>query len=81
MKIDMYTAEWCQQCPNLKKIFNEINIDYDIIDIDSPEGAAKAQANRVRSLPTVIIQTDNVHVVEVGVKNKTHWLVLLNELM
>ena len=77
----MYTAEWCQQCPNLKKIFNEINVDYVIIDIDSPEGAAKAQANKVRSLPTTIIQTDDVRVVEVGVKNKTHWLDTFSSLM
>ena len=81
MKIEVYSAGFCTNCDILKKIFNEINIDYDVIDIDTPEGAEKAQVNRVRGLPTTIIQTDDVLVVEVGVKNKTHWLVLLNELM
>ena len=81
MKIEMYTSSWCQQCPNLKRIFNEINVDHEVIDIDTPEGSAKAQSNRIKSLPTTIIQTDDVRVVEVGVKNKQHWLDLLSGLM
>lgn len=76
MQIEMYSAHWCVNCDTLKKIFNEINIEYSVIDIDTPEGADKAQANRVRGLPTVIIITDDVRVVEVGCKFKTHWLEL-----
>lgn len=78
MKVELYSASWCNQCDTLKKIFNEINIDYDMIDIDTLEGAAKAQANRVKSLPTTIITTDNIRVIEVGSKSKPFWLELLN---
>jgi glutaredoxin len=65
----------------LKRIFNEINVEYVVVDIDTPEGSARAQVNRVRSLPTTIIQTDDVKVVEVGCKNRVHWLDLLSGLM
>jgi len=81
MLIEVYSAPWCSSCNTLKKIFNEINVEYVVVDIDTPEGSAKAQANRVRSLPTTVIQGDNVKVVEVGCKNKVHWLDLLSGLM
>lgn len=81
MKIELYSASFCSNCATLKKILNEINIDYSLIDIDTPEGAANAQENRVKSLPTTIITTDNIRLIEVGSKNKSHWLELLNELI
>lgn len=81
MLIEVYSASFCSNCETLKKIFNEINVEYVVVDIDTPEGSAKAQANRVRSLPTTVIQTDDVKVIEVGAKNKQHWLDLLSGLM
>lgn len=81
MKIELYSASFCSNCDTLKKIFNEINIDYDIIDIDTPEGGAKAQANRVRSLPSVcLIKPDMSVTTIVGVKDKIFWLNLMSEL-
>lgn len=81
MLIEVYSAPWCSNCDTLKKILNEINAQYNVIDIDTPEGGAKAQTNRVRSLPTTIIHAEDVRVVEVGCKNKQHWLDLLSGLM
>jgi glutaredoxin len=81
MLIEVYSAPWCSSCDTLKKIFNEMNVDYVVVDIDTPEGAAKAQQHRVRGLPTTVIQADDVKVIEVGCKSKTHWLSLLSGLM
>lgn len=79
MKVELYSASFCSNCDTLKKIFNEINIDYDIIDIDAqPE---LTQQNRIRSLPTTIITTENIRLVEVGCKNKVFWLDLFKELI
>jgi glutaredoxin len=81
MLIEVYSAPWCSNCDTLKKIFNEMNVDYVVVDIDTPEGAAKAQQHRVRGLPTTVIQTDDVKVIEVGCKSKAYWLDLLSGLM
>jgi glutaredoxin len=78
MLIEVYSALWCSSCDTLKKIFNEMNVCYDVVDIDTPEGAAKAQQHRVRSLPTTVIQTDDVKIVEVGCKSQKHWQDLLS---
>ena len=79
MKIELYSAPWCSNCATLKKIFNEINVEYDIIDVD--EQPELAQLNRIRSLPTTIITTENIRLVEVGCKNKVFWLDLFKELI
>lgn len=81
MVVEVYSASFCSNCSTLKKILNEINIDYTLIDIDTPEGAIKAQENRVKSLPTTIITTDNIRVIEVGSKSKSHWLGIFAELI
>lgn len=80
MQIEIYSASFCSNCDTLKKIFNEINVEYVVVDIDTPEGSAKAQQNRVRSLPTIVIENNDVKVVEVGLKSKNHYLDLLSSL-
>lgn len=80
MKIEIYGAAWCSNCVAQKMIFADMNVDFEYIDIDTPEGSAKAQANRVRSLPTTTIENNGVKVVEVGLKSKSHYLDLLSSL-
>lgn len=78
MKIELFTASWCNQCPNLKRIFDQMNVDYILIDVD--EQPEYAQQNRIRGLPSVIIQTDDIKIVETGVKDRNYWQSLLSSL-
>jgi glutaredoxin len=78
MKIELVTSSWCNQCPNLKRIFDQMNVDYILIDVD--ENPEYAQQNRIRSLPSVIITTDDIKIVETGVKDRNYWQSLLSSL-
>jgi glutaredoxin len=78
LKIELYGASWCQGCKQQKAIFDNMNLAYEYIDIDTPEGSAKAASNRVRSLPTIVVDSGDVRVVEVGCKSQKHWQDLLS---
>ena len=78
MKIELLTAQWCSNCSTLKKTFDQMNVDYILIDVD--EQPEYAQQNRIRSLPSVIIATDNIKIVETGVKDRNYWQSLLSSL-
>jgi glutaredoxin len=78
MKIELVTSSWCNQCPNLKRIFDQMNVDYILIDVD--ENPEYAQQNRIKSLPSVIITTDTIKIVETGVKDRNYWQSLLSSL-
>jgi glutaredoxin len=78
MKIELFSSSWCSSCNTLKKILNEINVDYTIIDVD--EQPDYAQNNRIRGLPTLKIVGEDVTLFETGVKNKSYYLDLLSSL-
>ena len=60
MQILYFTAEWCQPCAKFKPVVEAeaqargIKVKY--VDIDSPEGFAKASAVGIQSVPTLILQ-------------------------
>ena len=78
MLVELFTSSWCNNCSTLKKIFDQMNVDYILIDVD--EQPEYAQQNRIRSLPSVIIATDNIKIVETGVKDRNYWQSLLSSL-
>lgn len=80
MKIEVFTAQWCSQCKVLKRILEEINVDYIPIDIDTIEGGEAAQRDKVRGLPTLKITTDSVTLFETGCKSKAYYLQILDGL-
>jgi glutaredoxin len=76
MQIELFSASFCSNCGILKNIFDQMNVDYIVVDVD--EQPEYAQQNRIRSLPSVIITTDTIKIVEVGCKSQKHWQDLLS---
>lgn len=71
MKLQLCTASWCKQCPNMKSVLDSLQLDYEVIDIDTEQGGLFAQSKRIRSLPSLLITKDNdTEIMLVGVKTK-----------
>lgn len=53
MKIELYSASWCSNCPAAKAVLEAAGVDYQVIDIDvNPEKAMEAG---IRGIPTIIV--------------------------
>ena len=53
----MYGTTWCSMTKRARKVFEEARIEYEWIDIDKDETAAKfveSVANGYRSVPTIV---------------------------
>ena len=62
----MYSADWCGDCRRSKRLLNELNIPYNIIDVDADESAAEKVIEingGMRSIP-VIVFGDGTHLTE-----------------
>ena len=62
----MYSADWCGDCRRSKRLLNELNIPYNIIDVDADESAAEKVIEingGMRSIP-VIVFDDGTHLTE-----------------
>ena len=56
-KITFYGTRWCGDCKRARRIFEELQIDYDWIDIDQNkdgEAFVKKTNQGNRSVPTII---------------------------
>ena len=56
-KIMMYGTTWCGSTKRARRLFEDEKIDYEWIDIDQDETAAKfveSVANGFRSVPTIV---------------------------
>lgn len=59
-----YQAEWCGPCDQQEEIFEDVKeewedeekVEFEVVDID--EDQERAQQKSVRSLPTIIIETE-----------------------
>lgn len=71
LQIELFSSTWCKQCPNLKQILDNMGVEYTMIDID--QQAEYARLNRVRSLPTLKITSDDVTVYDTGVKSRNYY--------
>ena len=80
--ITMYSADWCGDCRRSKRLLNELNIPYNIIDVDADESAAEKVIEingGMRSIP-VIVFDDGTHLTEpsdAALKEKLHTLGLI----
>lgn len=64
--ITMYSADWCGDCRRSKRLLNELNVPYTMIDVDTDESAAEKVIeinSGMRSIP-VIVFDDGTHLTE-----------------
>ena len=62
-KVTMYSAPWCGDCHNAKRAFRNAGIEFDEIDIDQNEDAAKQViewSGGRRVIPTILVQQDDL---------------------
>lgn len=75
MKRIIFSAAWCAQCTALKESLRTAQIDFDEVNVDTDEGAAVAQQNAVRGLPTTLIfQGEELIKTIVGLKPVSEYL-------
>ena len=65
-QITMYSADWCGDCRRSKRLMDELNVAYTIIDVENDKAAAaKVQEinGGAQSIP-VIVFADGTHLTE-----------------
>jgi glutaredoxin-like protein len=65
-QITMYGADWCGDCRRSKRLFEELNVEYTLIDTDSDLTAADKVIEingGTKSIP-VIVFADGTHLTE-----------------
>jgi len=65
-EITMYSADWCGDCVRSRRLLDELNITYTLIDIEADSKAADKVIEingGMRSIP-VIIFADGTHLTE-----------------
>ena len=65
-EITMYSADWCGDCRRSKRLMDELNVAYTIIDVEN-DTAAAAKVQEInggaQSIP-VIVFADGTHLTE-----------------
>jgi glutaredoxin-like protein len=65
-EITMYSADWCGDCRRSKRLMDELNVAYTIIDVEN-DTAAAAKVQEInggaQSIP-VIVFSDGSHLTE-----------------
>ena len=62
----MYSADWCGDCRRSKRLLDELNVTYTLIDIEADQAASDKVIEingGMRSIP-VIIFADGTHMTE-----------------
>ncbi len=62
----MYSADWCGDCVRSKRLMDELNLTYTLIDIEADSAAADKVIEingGIRSIP-VIVFADGTHLTE-----------------
>ncbi len=65
-QITMYSADWCGDCRRSKRLLDELNLTYTLIDIETDSVAADKVIEingGMRSIP-VIVFADGTHLTE-----------------
>jgi len=75
-----FSAKWCGPCKQFKPIMQKLsNEGYDIEFIDGDENQSLANQYNIRSIPTTVIQQDNVEVERIiGVRSRAEMIELLS---
>jgi len=65
-QITMYGADWCGDCRRSKRLFEELNVEYTLIDTDSDLTAADKviEINGGAKYIPVIVFSDGTHLTE-----------------
>lgn len=51
-----FHAKWCGNCDQQKNILEELDIDYESVDVGTDEGQALANRYQIRSLPAIVVK-------------------------
>lgn len=63
--ITIYGADWCSDCTRAKRVFHELNVSFNWVDlVETPEESATAEAISGRKNIPVIVYPDGSHQVE-----------------
>lgn len=65
-QITMYSADWCGDCRRSKRLMDELNVTYTIIDVEADQSAAEKVREingGMQSIP-VIVFADGTHLTE-----------------
>lgn len=78
-QIVFYGADWCGDCRRSKRLLDELNVEYTLIDTEKTEGAAQKVMEingGAQSIP-VIVFSDSTHLTEPSDKDLKAKLVAL----
>lgn len=59
-RIVMLAAEWCGYCRKQRQDFEQANVRYALLDVDTPEGQRAARALGTSGVPVTVIGQDVV---------------------
>ena len=62
MKIKIYSTTWCPSCVSAKKFFDELNINYDEVNIEN-EGISREELFKIsggRTVPQILINNKSI---------------------
>lgn len=79
-QITMYSADWCGDCRRSKRLMDELNVSYTIIDVEADQVAAEKVREingGAQSIP-VIVFFDGTHLTEPSDKDLKAKLASLN---
>lgn len=63
MKILKFSAKWCAPCNALKKTLSEMEIPYEVEDIDVDTYMEKVTQFGIRGIPTLVLLDDSGNVI------------------
>jgi glutaredoxin-like protein len=65
-QIIMYSADWCGDCRRSKRLLEELNVEYTIIDVDADLSAAEKviEINGGNKSIPVLVFKDGTHLTE-----------------
>lgn len=65
-KVTMYAADWCGDCRRSKRLLDQLQVKYDLIDVEADESAA-AKVIEInggfRAIPVIVFE-DGTHLTE-----------------
>lgn len=65
-KITMYSADWCGDCRRSKRLLDSLNVEYQLIDVETDVAAAQKVIEingGLRSIPVILFH-DGSHLTE-----------------
>lgn len=71
LKVTVFTASWCGQCPGYKASLFNNGITFEVIDADDEGAVAKILELKIQSFPATLItdEQDNIVHLSTGVGN------------